>query len=363
MRNRLLGFVFLSLATSFSGYATVELTENISLSGFAATSLTHSNNETELIINRGISDETCLDCDTTVGLQLDYFNESFKASAQLVKRPQDRWDRPELEWAYLGYTIDNVELRAGRLRLPLFLASEYYYVSHAYNYARPPDELYNSILGITAYNGISAVWNLELFDEYQLSVTPFIGFGDNNAIDITPNLDVALDIDSMSGINFLLTGNNYRWNFTYFNADFGQTLEFTNAAPGVPYFEMDFPENNVELYSLGAEYEFDNLLLASEFQFNNIRNSWYASVAYRIDQFVPYIMYGENTAKMTELSAFDGKTGSSSLIGVRYDIKFNISMNLEWQKFHSFGGQRGSFVESPKERDADVYTLMFSFVF
>lgn len=146
MRNRLLVF-FISIMWSFASDATIELTEQLSISGFGSTSWAKSDNETAVIINHGISDSSCFDCDTTFGIQLDYFNDAFKASVQLVKRPQDNWSEPELEWAYAGYSVNNFEFRAGRLRLPIFLLSEYYYVNHAYTSTRPPEEVYNSILG------------------------------------------------------------------------------------------------------------------------------------------------------------------------------------------------------------------------
>jgi hypothetical protein len=354
---------FSALFVSYSSYATIELTEQLSLSGFASTSIAKSNNETELMINRSITDEICFDCDTTFGLQLDYFEGNFKASSQIVKRPQDNWSVPELEWAYVGYSIDNIELRAGRLRLPLFLASEYFYVGHAYTYARPPEELYNSILGITAYNGASIVWNTEVFDDYQLSITPFIGFSDTNKVNISNALDAEIDIDNLSGVNFVFSGDYYQWNFSYFEAEFGQKLKFTDAFPGVPYLELNFPDDNVELFSLGMEYEFDSLKVAAEYQSNTIRSTWYTSLSYRMNKFVPYAVYGENHTKITQLSTYDGRTGSSYILGLRYDIKYNLSMNLEWQQFKSYAGQRGSFVETPTEADANLVSLMFNFVF
>ncbi len=357
--RKLITALYLS-SFSFSSYAAIELNDNFTLSGFGSTSVAKSTNETQLMINRAISDDLCFDCDTTFGLQLDYFNDAFKASVQLVKRPQDNWSEPELEWAYVGYTIENVELRAGRLRLPLFLASEYFYVGHAYTYARPPEELYNSILGITAYNGLSAVWNLELFDEYQLSITPFKGFSDSNELTISPSTDAEIEVHRSRGINFVFSADYYRWNFTYFNANIGQKLDFIKDQPG---FEAEDPDTKIELFSVGAEYEFDDLKLSSEIQFNNIRIAKYVSAAYRVNKFVPYVVYGENHARPTKFNPYNGKTGSSVTLGMRYDIKYNLSMNVDWQQFKSFGEQRGSFVEIPQKTDANLYSVMFNFVF
>ncbi|NMP33555.1 sulfate ABC transporter permease [Thalassotalea sp. M1531] len=351
------------LVVSFGANAAVEITEDLTLSGFGSTSWAKSDNDTPLIINRSISDDNCWDCDTTFGLQLDYFNDAFKASTQIVKRPQDDWSDPELEWAYLGYAIGEVEFRAGRLRLPVFLASEYYYVSHAYKYARPPEELYNSILGITAYNGFNAVWNFDVYDEYQVSISPFIAFEDDNTFDISKTFDVAVDVEDIVGVSASVNGDNFKWNFAYFDANYDQKFILRNAIPGIPYLEIDQPNRNFELYSFGAEYELGQWTLAAERQLGNVRSTWYASASYRYNQLSPYILYGETKTKRTDITDFDGKSGSSFVAGLRYDIRYNLSVNVEWQSFKSFGGQRGSFVETPQDSDANMYTVMFSFVF
>jgi len=349
---------------SVSSFAAVELTDTLSLSGFASTSWSKSNSEMPLMITRNVKDENCWDCDTTFGLQLDYFNDDLTASAQLVKRPQDNWSDPELEWAYLGYSLTNdIELRAGRLRLPVFLASEYYYVGHAYTTARPPEEVYSSILGITAYNGANLVWNKELYDEYQLSITPFFGFKDDNEIDISDTLVVEVKIQDISGINAQFSSENYKINLAYFSADYDQTFQLTNAIPGVPYLELDMPDRRFELYSFGFEYDIGALKLTGERQLANVRSTWYTSAAYHINKFTPYIVYGETFTKETDITPFDGVSGTSALIGVRYDLKYNLSVNFEWQQFKAKGGQRGPFVSTPQDPDANTFTVMFNYVF
>lgn len=102
------------------------------ISGFGSTSIAWSNNATALYVNREISEDTSYDCDTVFGLQGDIkLTDDLNQSVQVVNRPQDDWSSPELEWAYLGYSFSDYNLRAGRLRLPLFLDAEYYYVGQA----------------------------------------------------------------------------------------------------------------------------------------------------------------------------------------------------------------------------------------
>lgn len=351
----------LSYATafiSFNSAAAIEFNDHISLSGFGSTSWATSDNDIPVLINRNIDSENCFDCDTTFGLQLDFYYDAFKASAQLVKRPQDEWSSPELEWAYIGYEWNDFEFRAGRLRLPLFLASEYYYVGHAYTYARPPTEIYNSVLGITAFNGISLNWNYEINDELLLSLTPFIGFKDENTVQFDSTFKLEFETNGLYGFNSQLSGDNYRINLAILQSNYDVTaISSLSPFPPVPDEDID-----VTFYSLGGEYYWDQLKFTLEAQKNEDRASWYSAVDYNLDKFTPYFIYGQTYID-------NDKSGNSYSLGVRYDLLYNVSLNAEWQRLNSYNGYTGPFVAALppgvpfNEVSADLYTIMVNFVF
>ncbi len=359
--------IILSCITS-PGFATIELNDNLSLSGFGSTSWTKSDNATPLLVNRLIDDNSCYDCDTLFGVQLDFFYDAFKASAQVLKRPQDDWSEPQLEWAYLAYNYDDFEFRGGRLRMPLFLASEYYYVGHAFTSARPPSEVYNSILGITAYNGLSLLWNYNINDDMTLTTSPFVGFRDESKVDFDANTDFTFTINEVHGVNLTLNGDSYRWNATYLYINFDQQTRLTNLTVNIPGSGPVFIANQtskikdqtIRLYSLGAEYEFDALTLALEGQTNNVNNiasSWYVSASYNLDKLTPYVTYGQR------YNISDNKAGRSYLAGLRYDLHYNVSLNAEWQHYKTYPNATGAFISSPADRSANLYTVMLNFVF
>ncbi|CAH0528680.1 sulfate ABC transporter permease [Vibrio hippocampi] len=355
MKNSLLAISLVSV--SLPTWSAIDLTDNLSVSGFGSTSWASSQNETALLVNRNINDDNCFDCDTTFGLQFDYYYNAFNASLQLVKRPQDHWSEPQVEWAYLSAAYDDFEFRVGRLRLPVFLASEYYYVGHAYTSARPNEEVYNSILGVTAYNGASIIWNHSLSDEMQLSLTPYVGFKDNNDVELNKVVSLEFETEFMWGVNALLTGDNYRINFTYLDSTYDQKVKVNNQQIA------SSDDEEISLYSLGAEYEIGQLKLTAEGQYNDLTKSWYTGAAYRMGKFTPYTQFGQKYARSTSTSIYDGKTGESWLLGVRYDVMYSVSINAEWQTFSAFGGQSGPFVETPVDSDADMFTVMVNFVF
>ncbi|CAH1206631.1 Porin_4 domain-containing protein [Vibrio harveyi] len=352
-------------SVAFPSLAAIELTDNLSLSGFGSTSWATTDNKTPVLVNRFIDDENCYDCDTTLGVQLDFYYDAFKASAQVVKRPQDHWSDPQLEWAYLAYTYGNIEFRGGRLRMPVFLASEYYYVGHAFTPARPPNEVYDSILGITAFNGISFLWNYDINDSMTLTTTPFVGFHDESTVDFNDRTELTFTTNEMYGINFILSGDYYRWNFTYMDSSYDQETKLSNfpvqlpdgSVMVLPSFTDRLKDQSIKLYSLGAEYEFDAFTLTVEGQTNDIASSWYAQGAYNLNKFTPYVTYGQ------QFDDHEHKVGDSYLLGVRYDLHYNVSLNAEWQHFKAYRNVSGAFVDTPEDDNANMYTIMVNFVF
>lgn len=341
-------------------FAIIEITDNLSLSGFGSTSWAKSDNKNPLVINRGFTDENCYDCDTTFGVQLDYFYNSFKASVQVVKAPQFEWSDPQLEWAYLGYEFGDFDASIGRLRIPLFLASEYYYVGQAYMTARPPTEVYNAVLGITAFNGIKVSWTHDVSDEATLLISPFYGVKDTNEVEFNSSTDLEFETNRMFGANLQLSGENYRWNLSFLDSTFDQTVSTT--IPGMPTpYTTELDNQHIQLWSLGAEYEFGQAVLTSEGQISDFSSSMYASLGYRLNSFTPYVVYG------AEFDSNEHLAGNSYLIGVDYDVLPNVSINGEVQYFEA-RKTNGAFVEdfTPTgfdDKDAVLYTIMLSFVF
>ncbi|MDX2322091.1 MAG: hypothetical protein QNK26_16015 [Moritella sp.] len=341
-------FCFIATALSlvtFTTNAKIYLTDDISLSGFGSTSITQSNNSTPLYINREISDNTCYDCDTTFGLQGDIqFTDQFNASVQVVKRPQDNWSSPELEWAYLGYNVSDFDLKIGRLRLPLFLSSEYYYVGQAYTSARPPQEVYSSILGITSYDGISGTWDIEINDENYLAITPYFGIESESDVNIG-SARYHFTIEKSTGLSTELSGFDYRIIFNYTHSKFALDLN-----------EKPYLNNSINIFTLGAEYSLERWILTSEVLIDEMHFNWYSSLAYNIDKFTPYVTYAES---------HHNQKNNSLLLGVRFDLTTTVSLNAEWKYTDANGGDSGELITDPIDGDTDaqLYTVMLNFIF
>ena len=239
--------------------AAINITEDIRLSGFASASATKSDNEVPLLQNRAIANEWCFDCDSTAGLQVDWaITSDLRASAQIVKRPQDSFSSPELEWAYLAYEYNNLTLRAGRLRLPLFLMSEYYYVSYAYPWFRAPQDIYDTLLGITSYNGVSATWESWIQDTIAISATPYWSIPNKDTY-YSRGFDIEIDSEFITGLNIQLSYDDTLINLSSLFSKYGGDIQ--HVASGS--FLGDF-NNEMKLYTIGIEQYFGNLHLLAE---------------------------------------------------------------------------------------------------
>ncbi|HEY0892346.1 MAG TPA: DNA topoisomerase IV, partial [Cellvibrio sp.] len=91
-----------------------------------------------------------------LGLQVTgQVNEKITATAQLIARSETDYE-VNAEWAYLTWQAsDSVKVRAGRLRTPFYMYSDFLDVGYAYSWITPPREVYylpfNNVDGVDFY--------------------------------------------------------------------------------------------------------------------------------------------------------------------------------------------------------------------
>lgn len=95
--------------------------------------------------------------DSLFGLQAAAeINDKVSASIQLLAKGANDWDA-QVDWAYVSYKVtDNLVWRAGRIRVPFFLYSDFVTVGYAYPWITPPFEIYSS--PFTNLDGVDVVY-------------------------------------------------------------------------------------------------------------------------------------------------------------------------------------------------------------
>ena len=135
--------------------------QRLKFNGFASAGITSTDVEANHII--GINDTKNYQSEAVLALQANFrINDKTEAVLQLASRGTDR-NNTEAEWAYISHAFTpNFTVRAGRLRVPYYVASEYIVVGYAYPWARPPIDIYNQA-PFTSYYGIDSFANFEMF--------------------------------------------------------------------------------------------------------------------------------------------------------------------------------------------------------
>ena len=197
--------------------------QRIKFNGFASAGISTSDVEANHII--GINDSKNYQSDAIIALQANFrVNDKTEAVLQLSSRGSDRNDT-EAEWAYIAYSFTpNLTVRAGRLRVPYYVASEYIEVGYAYPWVRPPIDIYNQA-PFTSYYGIDSFINFEL-----------LGWGNTlqvfNGTDFLDLDVVAFTISQMYGAYFTTTKGPW-------NIRFGRTLVKGTTAGAINFTPPD----------------------------------------------------------------------------------------------------------------------------
>ncbi|NOH62458.1 sulfate ABC transporter permease [Vibrio sp. RE88] len=349
MENRRRSLLIVALLSP-PALAQIPLSDELSLSGFGTFSAAKSDNNTPVFFGRDITDDWCFDCDSTLGLQLDWrITPELRSVLQVLKRPQDTFSSPTLERAFLEYSVSDHRIKAGRLRSPMFIMSEYYYVSSAYPWLRLPVDVYGGNLGITHFEGASAELNYELLGQFQLSLTPFYALADEEQYELYGR-PFTLDIKNYYGLSADIYLEDSQLHLSYTDVEARQIY---TGQPDVCF--------NLHLFSLGISHTIDDWHFQAETLLSNdLHASWYAGMDYRVANWTPYIQYGQ-TRKT--------KTSDSYLLGIRYDFTPQFNAVMEWQRIE---GQKnvisGQFTlpQDPSETFAskvDLVSVGLSFTF
>ncbi|MEQ3697587.1 MAG: hypothetical protein ABNH02_11625 [Pseudomonadales bacterium] len=311
--------------------------DHLRLSGFGTFGVTQSDNPTPYYLNRNIVDDVCYDCDTILGLQLDArFLDSFKASVQIVKRPEDSFSDPSFEWAYLGWeATDNLELRAGRLRIPLQLASDYYFVGQSYPWLRLPSEVYNASAGVNYFEGVSASYRFELGELWTGTFIPFYGFEQTNELDRLHEF-WEIKIDYLRGFSIRIEDDSLTTQISYLDTQLINETTYTGGGiyelgqiTGMPTTISS--EFEFQLLNLGVIYTVGAWELWSEWGASKTKSDFgegkgrvgYVGAGYHIGTLTPYALFAKDYSEGAAASA-------STTAGLRWDVQSNVSINLEY---------------------------------
>ena len=378
--------------------------EKLKINGFMTAGV--SSGDDKLEAGYEIDDNPNFRGDALAGLQFNYaLGENSSAVVQLVARSRgnESWET-NAEWAYIAYGLsDNLDVRMGRLRIPLYLYSETLDVGYTYPWVRPPLQMYQTTL--TSYEGADMLYKFST-GSINHTLQPFAGSSTSNSqtdqpygyfqVPVPPNplgitamtADLQLDFKDLYGITLNSTYGNWTTKLTTMHLTLDGTLNAVDnlgALGGGTIFagsQLAQVSDNLDYYAAGAMYddskwlamlEVATILADREVLFGDSVQGQ-GTLGYRIDKWTPYTTYawGQSINDASQFAQSFGAAPNRNMksisLGVRRELTDQLDAKFEWTNYYDMenngflspgaGGLSDSLAD-----DANVYTFTLDAVF
>ena len=345
------------ITTSFSGFGTVG-------GSFTSDSdYTYSHDASEFT---KASNQFDIGLESRLGLQgkVDFGN-GFSITAQEVfrERGSDEFD-PGTEWLYVQYSPDSdLQIRMGRVVIPVFLFSDSRQVGYAAPWFRSPNEVYGA-------------FPFDFVDGGQITSQKSLGRFSFTLQGTTGSTNGTFQANG--GLTVVVKGHdifNESLSVTY--GDFlvrvaQTTLLSPNSLQLTPTFTLNYEEHGTYL-SAGGQYDNGRALLLGEWVsakqnpapiFNEpltASKAWYVAAGWHFDKFLPLVTYGDVHTEQSILSTPNTKTSLSA--GLRYDVVSNIALKAEVTRALGTDGYYFGTTDPASGKHVNVYSLGADFVF
>jgi len=199
---------------------------NSRFSGFATLGVTyHSNQDVGVIIlgsqSKPAYQGLSANLDTALGLQWDYkLAPATSITLQGVVRAGEEFE-PKLRMAYVKQVLgENLSVRAGRMRNPLFFDSDTSEIGYANTMIRTPIPLYTGTTGghINYIDGLNVQWRKPL-DDFSLAVNANWGGAQGSHFDFTstPSNKFLINVSGLLNLSVGLTFGDHLIRYSHSN--------------------------------------------------------------------------------------------------------------------------------------------------
>ncbi len=288
------------------------------------------------------------------------------------------------DWAYLRYTLrPEIQLRAGRIRVPALFYSENAEVGFTYPWIVLPNEVYG-IVPVINVNGISSVSSLALGQSnWVVKSQSFYGSSTNQATayaTLNPNLVSGTVVnfaqDNVYGSMMSIGDSIFELRGLYMT--YRTTVTAPLALPVCPDGTRQVRCTLVNqagstFWSAGAKLDIDHFLLIGEYAHRSVAaiisaiNSYYVMAAYQFRGFMPNLTYAyagtTNNATLVASSGQFAQVQDSLTLGLDYTINSNLLAKLSLSGVQPLNGTFGFFNTNPGRKTIMMYGVSLDAIF
>jgi hypothetical protein len=344
------------ITTTFSGFGTVggSFTSNSDYSySHDASEFTKASNQFDIGL------------ESRLGLQgkVD-FGSGWSITAQEVfrERGNNEFD-PGTEWLYVQYSPDaDLQIRMGRVVLPVFLYSDSRQVGYAAPWFRSPNEVYGEF-PFNYLDGGQINWQKTLG---QFSIALQGTAGSTSGTFQAGTLTIVADAHDIFNESVSVTYGDLLLRIAQTTTRSPQSLQLT------PTFTLTYPAHGTFL-SAGAQYDNGHAVVIGEWVdtkqnpapiFNEpltASKAWYAAAGWRFGKFLPLVTYGNLHEEQSILA--NPVTQGSWSASFRYDVVTNLALKAEVTRAPGLDGLYFATTSTNTDEHVNVYSLGADFVF
>lgn len=267
-----------------------EQNNKLRINGFASFGLSLGDEEIEY---NGVNDEVNFNRFSKVGVQMSFnMDANNSVVTQLVSRGENEWNT-EAEWAYFKHNFGSgFSSKIGRIRWPAFMLSEFLDVGYAVPWAKMPNETYNSLTPFSNMDGIDLSYNTDIGD---MSATFQIAYGRSKGEEY--------DIKGIVATNAMLQGDTWTARIAYSIADDVNVIDADIQGVVNGLYGSEISGVKGSFTSIGFTYDPGNIYFTTEYARLEVdgaivdADSAYATLGYRMGQFMPLITYAMTTSE------------------------------------------------------------------
>ncbi|MCH9643507.1 MAG: OprO/OprP family phosphate-selective porin [Gammaproteobacteria bacterium] len=257
------------------------------------------------------------------------------------------------DYAYLRYQLNNnLQVRAGRFRLPVFMYSETLEVGYSYPWVFLPNEVYR-IVPFNNLNGANFIWKGGLgTGGWTYSLEPYLGASTSqfdlymgSASAITSGTTASFDENDMYGAVVSVGNSHVTFRGTY------ARLTLSGNAENSAKTQILSPQHDY-YYAGGVKFDSHNFVVAGEYAHRETPaplaslTGYYAMLGYRIGKLLPTLTYAHlETTNTSALSTSDElpQDQESFSLDSAYYISSNFMAKIGISDIRPLSGTRGLF--------------------
>ncbi len=253
--------------------------------------------------------------------------DKLSATLQVMSRANNEY-KTEVEWLFVNYALANdLELQAGKLRVPVYYFSEFMNVGYTYPWIRVPADAYS--LDVTSFNGLQ-LNHRTYMGGFSFATTLYAGRNsprqpeDSEIMSFIFGGNVKRSFTGMLGVGFEVSTDNTIAKVTYSQADMEQTRSnsFTLADDGTTTTDINF----IDLY---LQQNFGAFSVMFEYNvYDPFYASYFVSSTYQVDKATFYLMHSQFTLDF-EIAGVPVEEHNTNSVGLRYDYQPRVSFKLD----------------------------------